>query len=183
MIDSAQDTTVIRNFSVKPFSGEYSSLDSGKRKQIDEFLSDLPVKLGALASSLGIKVLLSTLSPGISGQIGVNDGKFIIKINRHEARHRQRFTLAHEIAHFLLHKDRIRESDGEWRENILLRSGQPAQVEYQANRLASDLIIPPNILIEILDKREGTVTDDTIRELSGKFGVSTAAMEVRLQVI
>lgn len=183
MIDSVQDTTVIRNFSIKPFSSEYTNLDFGNRKQIDEFLSDLPVKLGAMASCLGVEVLLSTLSPGISGQIGVKDGKFVIKINRHEARHRQRFTLAHEIAHYLLHKDKILESDGEWRENILLRSGQSAQVEYQANRLAADLIIPPNLLIGILNKREGTVTDDTIRELSAKFRVSTAAMEVRLQVI
>ena len=48
---------------------------------------------------LGTKVLLSTLARGISGKIGQENDEFVIRINRHEAKHRQRFTLAHKIAY------------------------------------------------------------------------------------
>jgi len=166
---------------IKPPSREYLGLDKKVRADIDEYLSEHPVKLGAIAKRLGVKVLLSTLPRGTSGQISQEDGEFVIRINRHEARHRQRFTLAHELAHFLLHRDRIVEK-GVWSENILLRSGQPAEIEYEANRLASDLIIPPAQLAKATAEYSGPMTDGIIDGLARRFGVSAAAMEIKLQM-
>ena len=142
MSESKQITESENGWEVKTPSQEYLNLDPAVRQKIDQYLSEYPVKLGAIAKCLGIKVLLSTLPRGTSGQIGQENGDFVIRVNRHEAKHRQRFTLAHEIAHYLLHRDKI-VADGGWSENVLLRSGQPASVEYEANRLASDLVIPP----------------------------------------
>ncbi len=151
------------------------------RKNIDEYLSDHPVKLGAIAKRLGIRALLSTLPRGISGQIGQENDGFVIRINRHEAKYRQRFTLAHEIAHYLLHYDKII-AEGGWSENVLLRSGQAAEVEYQANRLASDLVIPSAQLAEATAEYSGPMTSEIIEDLARRFGVSTAAMEIKLQM-
>ena len=168
---------------VKPLSQEYQTLGSEIRGVIEKYSSEIPVKLGAMANSFGIDVLLSTFPLGISGQIGEEDENFVIRINRHEVRHRQRFTLAHEISHFLLHKDLIRSTESNyWSENVLLRSGQPLRVEYQANRLASDLVIPPNLLVEETKNIDNPMTTDELQYLAEKFQVSAAAMKFKLQI-
>ena len=171
-----------QGWEVKSPSQEYLRLDSDERRKIDECLSEVPVRLGEIAKRLGVKVLLSTLPRGTSGQIGQENGEFVIRINRHEAKHRQRFTLAHELAHFLLHRDRI-VADGGWSENVLLRSGQPEKIEYEANRLASDLIIPSAKLEEVTSQYSGPITNEVIDDLARRFGVSAAAMEIKLQMI
>lgn len=168
------------DWEVKSPSQEYLKLAPEVRVDIDEYLSEHPVKLGAIAKRLGVKVLLSTLPRGTSGQIGQENGDFVIRINRHEAKHRQRFTLAHELAHYLLHRDLI-VAEGGWSENVLLRSGQPANVEYEANRLASDLVIPSAQLAEATAEYSGPMTPEVIEDLARRFGVSTTAMEIKLQ--
>lgn len=166
---------------VKPPSKEFEGLDAATKKIVDSHLEDYPVKLGSLAKALGIKVLRATLPRGISGEIRQENGDFVIRVNRHEAKHRQRFTLAHEIAHYLLHRHQIIE-DGGWSENVLLRSGQPAQVEFEANRLASDLIMPSDLVEGVAKEYSGPLVDEVIEDLANKFGVSIAAMEIKLQM-
>ena len=168
---------------VRAPSREYENLPTEVRQKIDAYLCEHPVKLGAMAKELGVKVLLSTLPRGISGRIGQEDGEFVIRINRHEVKHRQRFTLAHELAHFLLHRDRIEGTEGGWSENILLRSGQPKEIEYEANRLASDLIIPSARLAEATAEYTGPMTEETVEDLARRFRVSPVAMELKLQMI
>lgn len=167
---------------VKRPSHEYRNLPEETRSIIDEHVSEFPVKLGKLAKRLGVKVLLSTLPRGISGQISQgDDGQFIIKVNRHEAKHRQRFTLAHELAHYILHRDII-EKVGGWSEGVLLRApNQPMEIEYQANRLASDLVMPSDQLTNVISEYQEPITSEVIDDLAGRFGVSTAAMEIKLQ--
>ncbi len=168
---------------VRPPSQEYLGLPADVRTEIDGFLAEHPVKLGAIAKQLGVKVLLSTLPRGTSGQISMESDEFVIRINRHEARHRQRFTLAHELAHFLLHRERIK-AQGGWSENVLLRApNQPIQVEYEANRLASDLVIPSAELAEATADYTIPMTSEVIEDLAKRFGVSTAAMEIKLQMV
>ena len=166
---------------VKAPSGEFQGLDAATKEIVDAHLTGYPVKLGSLAKALGIRVLRATLPRGISGEIRQEDGDFVIRVNRHEAKHRQRFTLAHEIAHFLLHRHQIIE-DGGWSENVLLRSGQPAQVEFEANRLASDLILPSNLVENAVKEYSGPLVDEVIEDLARKFGVSITAMEIKLQM-
>ena len=171
----------VSDWEVKSPSKEFQNLPPEVRQQIDAFLAEYPVRLGAIAAALGVKVLRSTLPRGTSGQIGQENGEFVIRVNRHEAKHRQRFTLAHELAHFLLHRDQV-VADGGWSENVLLRSGQPAQIEYEANRLASDLVIPSSQLSHATKEYSGPMTDEVIEDLARKFGVSTTAMEIKLQM-
>ena len=180
-----RDTGVIdkaNTWEVKSPSKEYLSLPDHVRDSFSELLREYPVRLGEVAKCLGVKVLLSTLPRGTSGQIGQEDGEFVIRINRHEARHRQRFTLAHELAHYLLHRDKV-VAEGGWSENVLLRSGQPANIEYEANRLASDLVIPSDQLRAATAEYAGPLTSEMIEDLARRFGVSTAAMEIKLQMV
>ena len=169
---------------IKSPSQEYLGLSVDVRKKIDNYLTEHPVKLGEIAKQLGVNVLLSTLPRGTSGQIRKENNQFVIRINRHESRQRRRFTLAHELAHFLLHRDRIEAEEGDWSENVLLRApNQPIKIEYEANRLAFDLVIPSALLADATAEYTGPMTSEIIENLAQRFGVSTAAMEIKLQMV
>ncbi|MCY4549265.1 MAG: ImmA/IrrE family metallo-endopeptidase [Defluviicoccus sp.] len=160
-------------------SKEFYKISDEHKQIIEDHTGNKPVPLGAIAHDLGITVKLSALERGKSGLIECVNGEYRIKINRHEARERQRYTLAHEIAHFLLHRDII-DQRGEIVDNVLYRSGQPAQIEYEANRLAADLIMPEDFIRADLSAVGLPVTDEVIERLAHEWQVSTAAMEIRL---
>ena len=103
-------------------------------------------------------------------------------MNRYETRERQRYTLAHELAHFFLHQDRINAS-GAIIDNVLYRSGQPVQIEYEANRLAADLIMPDDLVHADLAALGLPISDGIIERLAQEWQVSKAAMEIRLSSI
>ena len=160
-------------------SREYYRISEEHKKVLQNYVYRKPVPLGAIAKDLGIDVKLSSLDRGLSGLIACNNGRYIIKINRHERRERQRYTLAHEIAHFLLHRDII-DSAGEIADNVLYRSGHPKQIEYEANRLAADLIMPDEFVLSDLSSMKVPITDEVIERLAKEWEVSNAAMEIRL---
>lgn len=145
-------------------------------------LSEFPVKLGKLARSLGVAAIkVSNMKAGISGQISKEDGAYVIRVNRNEARERQRFTIAHELAHYLLHRNIIDASPDGIKDNVLYRSGESDQVERDANKLAAVLVMPKNLITKKLaDDFDGLITDATIESLASSFEVSRAAMEIRL---
>lgn len=105
-----------------------------------------PVKVGELASSLGLKVVISELPAGVSGKLTCEpkgSDQWVIRVNRHEHRNRQRFTIAHEIAHFVLHRTEI---DGELTDDTFYRSGLSEKREFEANRLAAEILMPWHLI-------------------------------------
>ena len=68
---------------------EWSRLGERERTIIRRFAEEAPVRLGALANELGLRVRRATLPPGISGEIRPDDSApagFLIRVNRHEIR-------------------------------------------------------------------------------------------------
>lgn len=160
-------------------SREFGKISSQELSAFKDFLDQKPVPLGKIAKALGIDVIVSSLPPGISGQISNIQGKFEIRINRNEARERQRYTLAHELAHFLLHRDQI--SNGtSITDNRLYRSGAPEQIEYEANRLAADLIMPDHLIARDVHRLDGFSLEDALEKLASEWQVSKTALEIRL---
>ncbi|MET3645951.1 ImmA/IrrE family metallo-endopeptidase [Phyllobacterium ifriqiyense] len=160
-------------------SREWDRVLEKDREIIDKYIKEIPVRLGALAEELGLSVTVGTLMSGISGEIRPDretDGKYIIRVNRHETKERQRFTLAHEIGHFLLHKDKI--GDG-ISDDVLYRSELSNSLEAEANRIAADILMPRQVIEKILSLNN-KLDDDQIKDLARKFKVSPAAMEIRL---
>ncbi len=155
----------------------FISLPDAQKVLIHEAISALPVRLGDLAQKLGVKVYKATLPAGISGEIKkMSDNEYIIRINRHEAIERQRFTLAHEIGHYILHRHLI--GDGVV-DDALYRSKLSSVVEHEANRFAADLLMPRNEVEDIL-KQSWIDNDAMIRHAADKFGVSLQAAQIRL---
>ena len=163
-------------------SRELRRVSPEHREILDKYLSEYPVKLGRLARELGVQsIKVSSMRTGISGQIMKEDGHYIIRVNRNEARERQRFTIAHELAHYLLHRRVIDSSPDGITDNVLYRSGAPERIEYEANRLAADLVMPMELIEKKLNEDfDGVVTEATIESLAASFQVSKAAMEIRL---
>lgn len=140
------------------------------------FQHNFPVKVGAIANAFNIVVKRSTLKPGISGQIKEEDGVVLIKINRHDSLGRQRFTLAHEIAHFLLHRDKLKDGI---EDTILFRSALSDKLEVEANRLAADIVMPFS-LIESIEFPSNTRLEVKTEYLANLAELSIPAMEIRL---
>lgn len=158
-------------------SNEWNELDEGIRDLILAEQVSFPVKVGNIAKNLGIQVRSATLSAGISGEIKEINGIVVARINRHDVKARQRFTVAHEIGHFLLHREFI--GDGII-DDILYRSFLSNSQEAEANRLAADIIMPWHLIQENLESITTSHLERKIELLSESAEVSTTAMNIRL---
>jgi len=159
-------------------SPEWNGLDPAIRAQIEAFQDAPPVRLPELARALGVPVKAATLAPGISGEIRpVDEGGFVIRINRHDPAKRQRFTVAHELAHFLLHRDDIGNGI---EDDVLYRSSLSDRREQQANRLAADILMPAALLHDAREAAEEKGVGDVALYLADLFAVSEAAMRIKV---
>ena len=141
------------------------------------FLQEAPVDLLAMADALGLSVTMDApLGPDISGRItrgGTSPSGYHIEINGAHSPNRRRFTLAHEIAHYLLHRDLI--GDG-IEDDALYRSRLSNETEAEANRLAARILMPPDLVMKLF--RAGL---KSLAGLSAAFHVSEEAMRIRLK--
>lgn len=143
-----------------------------------EFSSKIPVDVYAMARKFGIAVWKSSEFPAeVSGKIfpdGAHGGQsgFSIVVNAKDGFYRQRFTVAHELAHFIYHHAMI--GDG-LADDTFYRSGLPTALEVEANRFAADIIMPERGIRYLLASGVRSV-----EELAKRMQVSQAAMRVRL---
>lgn len=157
---------------------EWEQLSEPQKLLIITFQQSFPVKVGSLATELGAIVKKATLQAGISGEIKLVDGHVEIRVNRHDVLERQRFTLAHEIAHFLLHKDKI--GDGII-DDVLYRSKLSDELESEANKLAAEIIMPWNLIQSRLATfGNPKITEQNIETMALEAQVSKTAMKIRL---
>lgn len=71
------------------------------------YLASAPVDLSGLAQRLGLIVQLSANLPdAVSGKIERAGNGFRITLNGSDGSKRQRFTQTHELAHYMLHRDK-----------------------------------------------------------------------------
>lgn len=149
---------------------------------IDRFCSTVPVNVTGLAEALGVRVYESDNLPArISGkivkdpQIGGSEG-YAIVVRSSDPYTRRRFTVAHEIAHFVLHRDRIGSllTDDE-----MYRSGLGTLEEIEANRMAADILMPRRVLKDYVD----APSPMSASELARRFQVSEQAMRIRLGLL
>jgi Zn-dependent peptidase ImmA (M78 family) len=108
------------------------------------------------------------------GRIVHGNNKSLITINDNiEFETRRRFTIAHELGHYLMHKDSPihhfdNSSSMSWFEEK--NRSKIAQQEYEANVFASELLLPSTIYSKSVQGEY--FSPDLIRDLSDKFGVS-----------
>ena len=157
-------------------SPEWNSLSDYQKAVISSHQTNLPVAVGAIAKDLGLTILKSTMPGSVSGEIRESEGVVTIKVNRHDVKERQRFTIAHEIAHFLLHRERLASGITD---DVLYRSRLSDDLEREANRLAADIIMPASLIQEALDIHSALKPDERYKKIAELAQVSLAAIKIR----
>lgn len=144
-----------------------------------------PVPVERIAKTLGIRVEYAPLDGDLSGLAYIRGGVPIVGINALHSPTRQRFTLAHELAHICLHHDQLEDTvhvdRGSLRRDAVAASGTDA-TEIEANTFAAELLMPEHFLKSALNGRAIDMEDDeAVTALAKRFKVSEAAMRFRLE--
>jgi len=136
-----------------------------------------------LAELEGIQVDCTDLGHEVSGLLLKREEGAVIGVNGRDPPTRQRFTIAHELGHHVLHGNRELFVD----KNYIVHfrdgnsSGGVDPLEVEANHFAAELLMPSERVQELFKKRPFDM-DDTreLRKLATIFGVSGPAMTARL---
>ena len=144
----------------------------------------VPVPVERIAKLRGIRVEYAPLDDELSGLAYIRDDVPIIGINALHAPNRQRFTLAHELAHVQLHRPELERAvhvdRGSLRRDALAAEGVDP-IEIEANTFAAELLMPTPLLISALKRHPVDLEDDNaVAALAKRFRVSDAAMRYRL---
>lgn len=177
---------------------EYANLIT-KYKDYDIY--DIIHNLEEFIESFGVKVFYSNMNGfnhlnEVSGYSIVNKkGKPEIVINANDSFKRQRFTMAHEFGHIIMHWDWLNNKEGGLNSDnaeILFRKSYYADdddiKEMQANEFAAELLLPRNILIDIIGDINKLRSDPVLFEqiklrIANAFVVSEAFAYVQLNKI
>ena len=108
----------------------------------------------------------------------------VIAYNKNDSEHRIRFTIAHEIGHFILHTNNKIFVDSS---RIYFRNQVSSKAtdikEIQANKFASELLVPKKFLLRDLEALTSKGINSLkliIKILSNKYNVSEESMSIRL---
>ena len=146
------------------------------------FVANFDIKL--LAENLKIQLIEKDLNDEVSGFFVITNNKPVITYKSDSSNpNRTRFTIAHEIGHYILHsKDQpifIDKTPQVMYRNIASTTGEILR-EREANAFAAALLMPKELLVQEINNAPITYVDDTIHYLSERFGVSHQAMSFRL---
>ena len=141
-----------------------------------------PVPVEKIAEAMGVRVRFSPVEGELAGMLVRGEDQAIIGINSLHHPNRQRFTIAHELGHFLLHEGEIH-IDHKFginrRDTVSSLAVDPEEIE--ANRFAAELLMPYEMIMTDLKKRYIDVeNEDDIKLLAKKYQVSVQAMTFRI---
>ncbi len=146
-----------------------------------------PVYIVNICKENGIKVFEQYLPSNVFGFIAIDSNfekkygsKKVIVVNLSDSATRRRFTIAHELAHYILHKEKRikiyahRDTVGEIQTNK----------EKEANIFALNVLMPKNLVVDalgiLLESNFLISYSDIIHHIAREFRVSEAMAEAHL---
>lgn len=160
--DASNEESLAETFTVAQL------LELAKRKGVETS----PLDVQKLLSVLGLELVSVPMKDEVSGMLSRLENKdgWVVKVNALHHPNRQRFTIAHEIAHYCRH----RWMQNEFQDQNFFRNGDSNAMEAEANRFASELLMPEQIFKEKVRLFAGA-----IEAIAQYFKVSTLAVRVR----
>ena len=152
-----------------------------------------PMPVVAMARDLGLEIYeTKDFDKSQSGSIVKEGAKYIVYINSKHSPTRKRFSIAHEIGHFLKHRDQL--DKGEELIDYVVQTAPNGDVgkapalhrkvdhdmteeerkqEQNANTFAAELLMPAEEFKRVFE------TANTIEEVAEHFNVSSSAATIR----
>jgi len=145
----------------------------------DTVAEGYPFNIEGFIKRAGVKVEYIDLPDNHSGYIGSED-ECTIYVNKNHGTYRQRFTMAHEMAHYIMHGcDKDRNATKQY-------TGLESKEEAQANTLAGAVLMPYIRIIDIYKRNHQYIKQgqyDILGRLQAEFDTSIAAISVMLSVV
>lgn len=165
----------------------YEKCEEAAKKVIADFqVTEPPVDILNIVKRIGIELVEYNLGDDTSGVLMIRNKKGTIGYNPKDAQVRRRFTVAHELGHYLLH----RTSNDLFVDNFFLMKfrGNNSYTEndhvdeQEANAFAAAVLMPENFIDDEMKNTvyRGLTEIDFIGRLAKKFEVSIPAMTYRL---
>ncbi len=153
----------------------------------DAQLFRLPVDVDVLAERLGILVSYSPLEDDYSGLLVIRDGRASAHINSRHHPNRRRFSLAHELGHFVLHAGGETTVNNAYVDKVMRiyqrkdRSGSNPRMEWEANFFAAELLMPEQLVrSKVVDEGYDLEDEADVSRLAVVLRVSEQALAIRL---
>lgn len=145
-----------------------------------------PIDVFKIALDERVQVEKGDLGDGVSGLLVRDGDRVIIGVNALHVRTRQRFSVAHELGHHMLHGGRELFVDKDYlvsfRDSKSAHGTDPLEIE--ANQFAAELLMPADLVREVLTRQPMDIDDDAaLRQLAAQFDVSLSAMSIRLSAL
>jgi len=169
-----------KNFTAQAPKGNIDLLDTPERllsfAQRNNIKVSPYVDVEAIAKALGISVRYEALANDFSGTLKKNasENNWIITVEKRHHKNRQRYTIAHELAHFCLH----RHLKDHFEDLVFFRGGDISKEEFQANDFASAILMPEDAFREKISSGKTSIED-----LSKDFNVSSLALRIRAKTL
>lgn len=155
-----------------------SAMSAQREVDLRQRLSDagllrVPVNVVAIAEFLGLEIVEEPMADDLSGYLEVRSGSWVVGVNSLHHPNRKRFTIAHEIAHFVLHSGQKKSFHDQ---TFARRNDDPNPMEREADRFAAELLMPEADVRQMISSGNTTLSG-----LAAEFGVSALAMKYRVQ--
>jgi Zn-dependent peptidase ImmA (M78 family) len=160
---------IVRNVNEPTLLGNID--DIIKNALRDGFIKDNRVDIISIVKQNGIMIREELLPSTTSGYLAFIDGSWVIGVNKNHSPRRKRFTIAHEFAHYCLHKD----EKNYFVDAVFFRDENPTSIEYAANTFAAKLLMPEEFITNSIKK--GILS---LVELADRFNVSLLALKSRI---
>lgn len=142
-----------------------------------------PIPVESIVQKEGAELRYLPYDGDLSGMIFRDEDRIIIGVNSLHHPNRQRFTIAHECGHMLLHKTQEvfvdRAFEIKRRDDVSAQAIDPEEID--ANQFAAELLMPQVMLEEDLANQPIDMEDEeAMKKLAKKYKVSLPAMTFRI---
>lgn len=168
---------------MKPLRARHARIERVVSNLLDEYqVVTPPVPVERIVKAHGIVLQSGDLGDAdVSGFLARSLNRTTIGVNATHPKTRQRFTIAHEFAHYLLHEGIVSHIDKAYRVNFRSpASSEGTDVEeIEANFFAASILMPKEFLTAD-DAISALDSDERVQELANRYRVSGHAMSLRL---